>query len=202
MKSTRPPEEILRRVKRSARMNGGSVTIFAGLCTLVSLVFGDLAGAATGLLVTIGGALEVHGYRMLQRRDAGGMRWAARSQLVVLGVIWAYSLPRLLSFDAGYLQGEVIPDARAMFAAHGIDLDQFLEAGGVDSGNLVQFVHLFFVVLYGTLMLVTLFYQGGLYFYYRWRTAAVEEALKPPPVISATPPPAPPPKRPADDYAI
>ena len=202
MRSPQSPEDILRRVKRSARMNGWSVAIFAGLCTLVSLAFGDLVGASTGLLVTIGGALEVHGYRMLRRNDAGGMRWLARSQLVVLGTIWAYSIPRLLSFDAGYLQSEVIPNARAVLAAHGLDLDAMLAPTGTDSTNIVQLVHLFFVVLYGSVLLVTLLYQGGLYFYYRWRTAAVEEALRPPPVIPGTPPMIPPPAPSAGDYAI
>jgi hypothetical protein len=130
------------------------------------------------------------------------MRWLARSQLVVLGTIWSYGISRLLSFDAGYVQSDVIPDARAMLASHGIDLDQVLAPAGADSGNIVPFVRLFFVILYGTLLLVTLLYQGGLFIYYRWRTAAVEDALRPPPVISPTQPMAPPPGQPAGDYAI
>jgi hypothetical protein len=202
MKPPRPPEEILRRVKRSAWLNGWSVAIFAGLCTLVSLAFLDLVGASVGLAVTVGGALEVHGYRLLRRNDAGGMRWLARSQLVVLAAIWAYGLPRLLSFDPVYFQGEAIPDARAMLAAHGIDLDALLAPAGADPTNIVQWVHLAIVVFYGAVLLTALLYQGGLYLYYRWRTAAVEDALRPPPVIFASPPTVPPPSRPSDDYAI
>jgi hypothetical protein len=188
MKAPRPPEDILRRVMKLSRLNGWSVAIFAGLCTLVSLAFWDPVGASVGLLVTIGGALEVRGYRLLRRHDASGMRWLARSQLVVLGAIWAYGLSRLLSFDAGYLQDQVIPDARSLLASQGIDLDEMLAQAGIDSAHLVPLVRLFFVVLYGSVLLVTLLYQGGLFFYYRWRTAAVEKALQPPPVSPATTP--------------
>jgi hypothetical protein len=202
MAPPRSPDDILRRVKRLARVDGWSVAIFAGLCTVGSLAFLDPVGISVGLLVTLGGALEVHGYRMLRRNDAGGMRWLARSQLVVLGTIWAYGLERLLSFDAGYLQTEVIPDARAMLTAHGINLDDYLAQIGEDAADIVPLVRLFFVVLYASVLLVTLIYQGGLYLYYRGRTAAVEEALKSPPLIPAPTPAAPPPDRPAEDYGI
>jgi hypothetical protein len=202
MAPPRSPDDILRRVKRLARVDGWSVAIFAGLCTVGSLAFLDPVGISVGLLVTLGGALEVHGYRMLRRNDAGGMRWLARSQLVVLGTIWAYGLERLLSFDAGYLQTEVIPDARAMLTAHGINLDDYLAQVGEDAADIVPLVRLFFVVLYGSVLLVTLIYQGGLYLYYRGRTAAVQEALKSPPLIPAPAPAAPPPDRPTSDYAI
>lgn len=189
-------------MKRFARLDGWSVFLFAGLCTLVSLAFLEPVGISVGLLVTLGGALEVHGYRRLRRNDAAGMRWLARSQLVVLGTIWSYGLSRLLSFDAVYLQNEVIPDARALFASRGLNLDQFLAQAGLDSADVVPLVRLLFVVLYGSVLLVTLLYQGGLYLYYRRHTAVVEEALTPPPVIPAPPPLAPPPDRPAGDYAI
>ena len=182
MKPPRSPEDILRRVKRLARLNGWSVALFAGLCTLVALALGDPIGVSVGLFVTLGGALEVHGYRMLRRHDAGGMPWLARSQLVVLGTIWAYGLSRLLSFDAGYLQDQVIPEARAMLASQGIDLDSMLDQAGLDSAKVVPLVHLFFVILYGAVLLTALLYQGGLFLYYRWRTTAVEDALKSPPV--------------------
>jgi hypothetical protein len=182
MKSPRLPEDILLRVKRFARLNGWSVVIVAGLGTLVAFALGDPIGISVGLLVTLGGALEVHGYRLLQRRDAGGMRWLTRSQLVVLATIWSYGLSRLLSFDAGYVQDQVIPDARTTLAARGIDLDSMLAEAGLDSANIVSWVRLFFLVLYGSVLLTALVYQGGLFLYYRWRTAAVEEALRPPPI--------------------
>jgi hypothetical protein len=185
MKSPRSPEDILNRVKRIARMDGWSVVIVAGLGTLVALAFGDPIGISVGLLVTLGGAFEVHGYRMLRRRNADGMRWLTRSQIVVMGTIWSYGLSRLFSFDPGYLQGQVIPNARTMLASYGIDLDAMLAQAGVNSANIVPWVHLFFLVLYGSVLLITLLYQGGLFVYYRWRTDAVEKAMKLPPAVPA-----------------
>jgi hypothetical protein len=183
MKSPRSPEDVLRRVIRLSRLNGWSVALFAGVCTLVSLALVDPIGISVCLLVALGGALEVRGQRMLTRRDADGMRWLVRSQFVVLGVIWTYAATRLASFDAGYLQEQVIPNARELLSALGMNFDLVLGQAGLDSNTVVPFVRLMFVTLYGSLMLVTLIYQGGLALYYRHRTAAVEEALKAPPVV-------------------
>lgn len=184
VKPLRPPADVLRRVLKISRLNGWSVAIFAGVSTLVSLALMDPIGIAVCLLVMFGGLLEVRGQRMLSRRDADGMRWLVRSQLVVLGVIWVYALPRLLSFDATYLQDEAIPNLRELLAASGTDLDSLLAQSGLSTKDIVPLVHQFFVILYSGVMLATLLYQGGLALYYRRRTAAVEEALRaPPPVL-------------------
>ena len=198
MKPSRPPEEVLRRVLKFSRLNGWSVAIFAGLCTLVSLAMGDPVGIAVSLLVTVGGAIEVRGYRMLKRRNVDGLRWLIRSQLVVLGTIWAYALSRLLSFDAGYIKDQAIPEARAWLGSFGLDMDGLLSQAGVDSREVVPLVRLFFVILYGSVLLVTLLYQGGLFLYYRWRGPAVEIALQPPPVVPGVAAST----SPADDYLI
>ena len=79
------PDEVLRRVLRLSSVNGLSVAIFAGLCALGSLVFGDLLGAGVGLLVAIGGITEVRGRNKLRQRDADGMRLLVRAQWMVLG---------------------------------------------------------------------------------------------------------------------
>ncbi len=188
------PGDALRRVLRLSRLNGWSVAVFAGLCSLASLAFGDLVGFGVGVLVALGGALEVAGHRRLKRRDPGGVALLVRSQFVVLGVIWAYALPRLLSFDAGYLQAEAIPNLRQLLAASGLDLDALLAQSGLDAQQIVPLVHLFFVVLYGSVMLATLVYQGGLALYYRRRREAVEAALRAPPLVPATTPGPPPPE--------
>lgn len=185
MKSPRPPADVLRRVIRLSRLNGWSVVIFAGLGVLVSLLLLDPIGLATCLLITLGGVIEVRGSRRLRRRDPDGMRLLVRSQLVVLGVIWVYALPRLLSFDATYLQDQVIPNLREIMAASGADFDSLLAQAGLDAKAIVPLVHLFFVVLYGSVMLATLFYQGGLALYYRHRAAVVTEALRAPPAVPA-----------------
>jgi len=191
MKPPRPPDQVLRRVLSVSRLNGWSVALFAGACALGSLLFGDLVSFAVGALVTVGGVMEIRGHRRLRRRDPDGMTLLVRSQLVVLGVIWAYALPRLLSFDAAYLQDQVIPNLRDNLAAVGMSLDEVLQEAGLTQKQIVPLVHLFFVVLYGSVMLVTLLYQGGMALYYRHRTAAVEAALRAPPAIAlAAAPPA------------
>ncbi len=180
MKSPRPPEEVLRRVIRLSRLNGWSVVLFAGLCAVIALPFGDLVSFAVGALVAAGGAIEVRGSRRLRRRDPDGMRLLVRSQLMVLAVIWVYAVPRLLSFDAGYLQDQVIPNMREIMSASGSDFDSLLASAGLNAKDIVPLVHLFFVILYGSVMFATLLYQGGLALYYRHRTAAVTEALRAP----------------------
>jgi hypothetical protein len=191
MSKPRPPEEVLRRVLRISRLNGWSVALGAGLCSLVALPFGGLIGLGVGLFVTIGGVMELRGNRRLRRRDPDGMTLLVRSQLVVLGAIWIYALPRLLSFDPAYLQDQVIPNLRELMSASGADLDSLLAQGGLNTKDIVPLVHLVFVILYGSVLLVTLVYQGGLALYYRHHTAAVIEALKaPPPVPIPVPPPA------------
>jgi hypothetical protein len=169
------PEEVLRRVLKVSRLNGWSVAIFAGLCSLVTLVSGDPVGVSVGLLVTLGGALEVRGHRMLQHGDAAGMKWLVRSQLVVLGTIWVYAATRLVSFDAELLSELITPDLRAS-----------LNEVGLTTEDILPLVRRFFYLLYGSVMAATLIYQGGLALYYRRRTALVAQALAAPP-----PPPVP-----------
>src|SRR5664280_3124487 len=53
MKAPRQPEEILRRVMKLSRLNGWSVAIFAGLCTLVSVAVWVRVGASGCGLVAI-----------------------------------------------------------------------------------------------------------------------------------------------------
>ena len=187
MKRSRPPEEVLRRVVKFSRLNGWSVAIFAGLATLGSLAMGDPIGIAVSLLVTFGGAVEVRGYRMLQRRDTDGLRWLIRSQLVVLGVIWAYAVSRLLSFDAGTVREAFTPEMRATLSDLGLSFEDIL-----------PLVRQAFYLLYGGVLAVTPLYQGGLALYYRHCGPAIELALRLPPVVPGVVSPTPPP----EDFVI
>jgi hypothetical protein len=173
--SQKSPQAILRRVLLVSRIDGWSIVIVAGLCALVSLAFGDLTGTLVGLLVAGGGATEIGGRRRLIRHDAdGGMDWLVRSQLIVLGVIWAYAGTRLGSFDAESALANLTPDMKAM-----------LDQAGVDTKTLLHYVRLFFYAIYGTVMAVTLLYQGGLALYYRNRREAVRQALTAVPAVPA-----------------
>ena len=177
----RTPEEPLRRVLKVSRLDGWSVAIFAGFCSLVSLALGDPVGVSVGLLVTLGGVLEIRGHRMLKHGDAAGMKWLVRSQLVVLGVIWFYAATRLVSFDAELLREVITPALRAS-----------LNELGLSTEDILPLVRRFFYLLYGSVMAATLIYQGGLALYYRRRTALVAQALAappPPPVTAPFPTP-------------
>jgi hypothetical protein len=174
MKSPRSPEDVLRRVIRLSRLNGWSVVLFAGPCAVIALAFGDLVSFAVGALVAVGGAIEVRGSRGLRRRDPDGMRLLVRSQLVVLGVIWVYAVSRLMSFDEGIAREMATPDMQTVLAELGLSLNDIMP--------LVRQVH---HLLYASVIVATLFYQGGLALYYRRRTAAVTEALRAPPSVPA-----------------
>jgi len=170
----RTPKETLHRVMRTARLNGWSIALFAGFCALISLAFGDLVGAGIGLVVTAGGVVEIRGLRRLRRYDAdGGMTLLIRAQLIVLGIIWVYSLGQLAGFDPQLALGNMTPDMKAM-------LDQI----GVGETELLRLVRLSFYTLYASVLFATLLYQGGLALYYRNRRAAVREALTAPPPIA------------------
>lgn len=191
MKPPPLPEETLRRVLKVARANGWCVTIVAGLSALVSLAFGDLVGAGIGVLVSVGGVLELRGHRQLQQGDPDGMTRLVRSQLWMLGVIWAYAITRLASFDVTTVIGAVTPDMRSA-----------LDQAGVDLNAILPLVRLTFYLLYGSLIVVTLIYQGGLALYYRRRTAVVKAVLaaRRHPVPPPRPPPLP--VRADDDWSI
>lgn len=178
VKPPRPPADVLRRVLNFSRLNGWSVAIFAGVCALVSLALLDPIGVAVCLLVLMGGLLEVHGSRRLRRREADGVRWLVRSQLVVLGVIWTYAVTRLASFDEGLVRDLITPE-----------LLSALRELGLTQEDILPLIRQFFYLLYGSVMAATLIYQGGLALYYHRRAAAVEAALRAPPIVAAAPSP-------------
>jgi len=183
MKPPRTPEEQLRRVLRTAKLNGLGVAIVAGVGALGSLAFGDLMGAAVGAVVAVGGGMELSGRKQLLRGNADGMRRLVGSQLLVLGVIVVYAISRLASFDADSAMGNLTPEMRSELAQAGVDL-----------AALVPLVRLMFHALYGSLAVVTLIYQGGLALYYRRHTETVKQALAArlrPTVPRAMPGPAP-----------
>ena len=166
MKPPRTPEEQLRRVLRTSKLNGLGVAIVAGLGALGSLAFGDLLGAMVGTLVAVGGIMELSGRKQLLHGDASGMRRLVRSQLLVLGVIVIYAVSRFASFDAESAMGNLTPEMRSEMSQAGVDL-----------AAIVPLVRLMFYALYGSLAVVTLIYQGGLALYYRRHTKTVEQAL-------------------------
>ena len=172
--TTRSPESTLKTVRRFSRVNGWSVAVIAGLGTLISLLFGDLVGVSLGLLATSAGAMEIHGQRCLGRRDPDGMKWLVRSQLWLLSVVLVYATSRLASFDSDTALSNLTPDMAVA-----------LKEAGIDTADVLPLVKLAFFGFYGTVILVTCVYQGGLAIYYRSRVDRVTQALAAAPLAAA-----------------
>ena len=161
-----PEEKVYRRVLFVAGFDGWSVVVVAGLGLLLSLLFGSLTGIFVGLLLIGAGAMELHGRRLLRRRNAEGMRWLVRAQVFLLGVILVYCVSRLGSFDAETAMGNLTPDMQAA-----------LTEAGLTTADLMPLVHGAFLATYSVVAVVSLFFQGGLALYYRNRTARVTAFL-------------------------
>jgi hypothetical protein len=166
MKPPQLPEATLQRVLRTSKVNGWSVVIFASGGVLLSLVFGDWSGTAVGLLVALGGVLEVQGHRQVARGDVAGMPRMIRGQWVVLGAILVYCVSRLGSFDAESALDNLTPGLRSELASSGVDVEE-----------IIPLVRATFYATYSAIALVTVIYQGGLARYYRRRRPVVEQAL-------------------------
>ncbi len=171
-----PAQKALKRVRAISRLNGWSVVIFAGLGTLLALALGDWLSLGLGLLVAGIGGLEVHGHRLLKKRDADGMKWLVRSQMLLLALILSYCASRLGSFDAESALSNLTPDMEAV-----------LKEAGLARADIVPLVHQMFLALYSSLALASLVYQGGLALYYRSKTKLVTEALTAPPAVPLPP---------------
>ena len=165
-----PQEKTLKRVLGMSRINGWGVVIFAVLGTLIALLMGDLSSVGVGVLVTIGGWMEVHGHHLLKRRNPDGMKWLVRSQLFLLAVILVYCAGRLGSFDGEGAMGNLTPDMEAV-----------LQEAGIAKGDILPLVRLAFFATYASFAIATLIYQGGLAIYYRSKVDAVVTALSSPP---------------------
>jgi hypothetical protein len=170
----RTPQEVLRRILRMSALNGWSVALFSGFCALISLLFGQLTGTGVGVMIMIGGIMELRGRKKLQRHDIDGMRLLVRAQLFVLGVVLVYAVSRVASFDAEFARSNVSPE-----------MQQLLTESGVDLGEILPLIKLAFYGMYGAVILATILYQGGMAWYYHRRTAAVRIALTAPPVVPA-----------------
>ncbi len=169
MTSPLTPDQALQRVLKISRLNGWSVVLFAGFCTLITVLLGDLTGVCVGLLVVAAGIMEVWGNRMLRRRQADGMRWLIRAQLFLLGVILIYAATRLMSLGRELAVENLSQEMRDALKQLELNLD--------DIRPLVQRAVWGF---YGAVMLATCLYQGGLAFYYSRRRVLVAQALGPP----------------------
>jgi hypothetical protein len=170
MENPPAPEQALQRVRNISRTNGWGVALFAALSAPLALLLGDWVGAGVALAAVVSGAMEIHGSRRLRAGQADGMRWLVRAQLFLLAVILVYATGRLFSFDGEYVASLLTPEMEETFRQAGLEKSQIL-----------PLVRMFFLTFYGTVILVSCLYQGGLAWYYRRKTPLVAAALSVPP---------------------
>lgn len=152
-------DALRQRVARIARWNGGSIMVVAGLGAAFSLAGGAPGAGAFAAVVAGAGWRELAAGRALAApaADAAALRPVlVRCELVVLAAIVAYSLWRLATADVAAEIAQLPAAEREMLAA--------LTAG--DMALLEQLFRFALKITYGTLVLVTLAYQGGLAWWY------------------------------------
>jgi hypothetical protein len=149
------PQDVLRRVCRLARFEGGSLLGLAGFFAVLAAVGRDFPGAIAGCLAAGAGALELRAVSRIESGDERGVSGLVHSQMALLAVILAYCLARLWMFDPAALEAMLTLDRRQELAALGLTDEQFrpvLEQG--------------YRALYLTVAVVSLAYQGGMALYY------------------------------------
>lgn len=161
-----PDEKSLRRVLFVSGLDGWGVALFAGLCTLISLLLGEWVGVGVGGLITAAGVLELRGRGQLQAGQSAGLRWLVRAQLLILAVIGLYALENLLAFNEETLLAEITPEMKNAMAQAGVSMD-----------DLRPMFKPVYYSLYLTVIAVTAVFQGGLALYYNSRRERVRRAL-------------------------
>ncbi|MDA0349269.1 MAG: hypothetical protein O3C43_19550 [Verrucomicrobia bacterium] len=148
-------EKKIRRAEQISRVNSWSIIWFALLSTVVVLFLGNLYGVLVGLAVALGGYFELRGHRYLIKREASAIPWLVGSQLYLIVVLWGYSLKHLLSFD------ESNP-----WAPFSSGMKDFILAINPDVQLVEAMLKVGYFLVYLSLILAVLIYQGGLSLYY------------------------------------
>ena len=161
-----PAEKSLRRVLLISAIDGWSIAIFAGLCTLGSLLFGEWIGVSIGAVITAAGIIELRGRTRLLNGDPTGLSWLVRAQILILAIVWLYSFRNLLAYDEA-----------AMMASITLEMRDLMSQAGVAMSDLQALMKPVYYGLYLIVMGVTLLFQGGLALYYFSRRDKVTQAL-------------------------
>jgi hypothetical protein len=166
------PSETLRRVLRTARMNGTVTLAIAGTFALISASDHDFTGTGIGLAIAAAGAMELHGLTVINHRDERGVSWLIWSQVLLMALVLGYAYFKIshppldelkASFNTLYTP-EKLAELKAAEDQLGLTHDQALKLLNTFSWALIASI--------------TLIYQGGMMLYYNRRRGAVTEALK------------------------
>jgi hypothetical protein len=153
-----------KRIARIAAMNGWSVAVLAGLCLATSLLWFNVPGLLIGLAAMASGCMELSGRRRLKQNRPEARRWLAGSQLLLLAAVVLYSAYHLLLFQPNEILMDFPPDIR-------MQLSQIM-----DLNDLQALIAKAIRILYFSLIVATVLYQGGLWLYYTLATRKLDRA--------------------------
>ena len=163
--------KLHRRVRRTAGIAVGSAatTLVIAFGTALFTAFSpDLTGIIASIVLLGIGIIEYIGARRLRAGDPRAATLLMRNQLLFLAMIALYCIVQLATFSVERMKNEALsPEVRAELAAapqmaHEIDTD--LEKWGT----------LTHYALYSSLLVVSIFFQGGLALYYGTRRKHVQ----------------------------
>lgn len=138
--------------------------IVAGTLALLHASAYQLPGAIVGCLVAGAGALELHGAGLLRNGDARGVDWLIRSQWLLLATMLIFAATQLISPDLSQIE-RVKATPEAQQAARDLNL------------TTEQLALLTNTIVYVTVGIVTLLYQGAMILFYQRHRRAVTLAL-------------------------
>lgn len=156
--------ELHRPIARAAalaRRNGLGLLIFGVLSVLLSLSDIDLVGFGIGAILIATGLVELRTSRRLARADPAAPKILARSELVLMAGILVFCVLKLT------VQGESGGELAARLGNR--------SSLGINVQALTRKVN---TLVYGTIIAVTLIYQGGLARYYLRRRSMIESYLR------------------------
>jgi hypothetical protein len=158
-------------IKRAARTALGSsiVTLLIGASAVPFLLIWP---SFSGLLITVGlgviGAVEFLGYRKLRKADPAAARFLATNQLAFLGLIVFYCLLQMLGFSLEDAKAAALsPEVRAQLGA-APDVARAIDR------DIERWAPLVTYGFYSLVMVLSLFFQGGMAYYYFTRRKFLE----------------------------
>jgi len=158
-------------IKRAARtaLSSAITTLVIGACALpFTVIWPSLASVFITAGIGAVGVFEFLGYRKMRQADPAAPGYLATNQLAFLGLIVTYCAIQMLSFStedakAAALSPEVRSQLRAM-----PDMAREIDA------NIEQWAPLIMYGFYSLVIVLSIFFQGGMALYYWTRRRHLE----------------------------
>jgi hypothetical protein len=162
----------IRRALSVAKFDAWSVGIFGGLTFLCALASFSLVGLLLGGGMLAVFWIELRAADRLRKLDASTIKTLAVNQLLLGGLLLAYGLYSL--WGVYHEHSPIVDELTSMPNVPGV-------------GDAVQLAHLIGAVVYGTLIAVAIFGQGGTALYYHTRRKHLDAYLRetPPWIVDA-----------------